>query len=58
MGVGNPPAYFASIARRTSISGVPAARICITSRVMARQTVQVAAWLVKVSVPSALVALT
>jgi hypothetical protein len=41
------------MARRTSRSGRPAFRICITSRVMSRQIVQVAAWLVKVTRPSA-----
>src|SRR5712692_1222404 len=48
------PRYFASIAFRTSVNGLPAPRISITSRVMSRQTVQVAAWLVNVSVPSLL----
>jgi hypothetical protein len=44
VGVGFPvPAYLASIARRTSRSEVPAARIVITSRVTSRQCVQVAA---------------
>ena len=48
------PRYLPSIVLRTSPSDLPAARIAITSRVMSRQTVQVAAWLVKVSVPSLL----
>ncbi len=43
------------MAARTARSGVPASRIAITSRVMSRQIVQVAAWLVKVIVPSALI---
>jgi hypothetical protein len=47
-----------SIARRTSASDVPCARMVITSRVTSRQTVQVAAWLVKVSIPSGWVAFT
>ena len=52
------PRYFASIARRTSGSDVPALRIVITSRVMSRHMSQVAAWLVNVSVPSRLKDLT
>ncbi len=56
MRVGGPlPAYFASIAARTARSGLPASRIAITSRVMPRQIAQVAAWLVNVIVPSALI---
>ena len=56
VGVG-VPRYLASIAFRTSTSDFPAPRIAITSRVTSRQTVHVAAWLVKVSVPSLLKAL-
>src|SRR2546425_2289467 len=48
------PRYFASIARRTSSSDFPSPRMRVTSRVTSRQTDHVAAWLVKVSVPSAL----
>jgi len=44
--------YLASMAWRTSGNDLPLARIVITSRVMPRQVVQVAAWLVKVSEPS------
>ena len=51
MGVGVRPRYSASIAARTSWSDFPVLRISITSRVMSRQIVQVAAWLVKVIVP-------
>lgn len=51
VGVG-VPGYFLSIARLTSSSDLPCARIAITSRVTSRQIVQVAAWLVNVSVPS------
>lgn len=57
MGVG-VPRYFASMLARTRRRGVPAPRIVITSRVTSRQTVQVAAWLVKVSVPSLFAAFT
>ena len=39
------------MALRTSTSGLAALRITITSRVMFKHTVHVAAWLVKVSVP-------
>src|SRR2546425_5204006 len=46
------PRYFASIARRTSSSDLPSPRMRVTSRVTSRQTVHVAAWLVKVSGPS------
>jgi hypothetical protein len=56
VGVG-VPRYLPSIMRRTSGSGRPARRIVITSRVMSRHIVQVAAWLVNVSVLSALKAL-
>jgi hypothetical protein len=48
------PRYLPSIAFRTCVNGLPAPRIVITSRVMSRQTVHVAAWLVNVSVPSLL----
>jgi hypothetical protein len=58
MGVGvgwpPPPPYFASIAARASRRDLPALRIAITSRVMSRQIVHVAAWLVKVMVLSLL----
>ena len=57
MGVG-VPLYFASMARRASDKDLPLARIVITSRVMPRQVVQVAAWLVKVSEPSRCAVLT
>lgn len=50
MGVGAPNlTYFASMAARISASGLPSAFIRITSRVMSRQSVQVAAWLVNVT---------
>ena len=39
---------------RTATSGFPALCMVITSRVMLKHTVHVAAWLVKVSVPSLL----
>src|SRR5207245_9532022 len=48
------PRYFASIARRTSSSDFPSPRMRVTSRVTSRQTDHVAAWLVKLSVPSPL----
>jgi hypothetical protein len=44
--------YLASMARRTSVRGVPRRFRSITSRVMSRQMLQVAAWLVNVTVPS------
>ena len=44
----------ASMNFRTSMSDLPALRIVTTSRVMFKHTVHVAAWLVKVSVPSLL----
>ena len=53
VGVGTPW-YLPSITRRTSIREVPWPRIAVTSRVTSRQIVHVAAWLVKVSVPSGL----
>jgi hypothetical protein len=40
--------YFASMAARIWAGVVPCCRPCITSRVMSRQVVQVAAWLVQV----------
>jgi hypothetical protein len=56
VGVAGPTLpYFASMPARTSGSDLPAARIAITSRVMSRQWLQVAAWLVKVMVPSGFV---
>ena len=39
------------MAARMAASGLPSAFIRITSRVMSRQSVQVAAWLVKVTRP-------
>ena len=53
VGVGTPR-YLLSIARRTSTSAFPWLLIAVTSRVTSRQIVHVAAWLVKVSVPSGL----
>ena len=50
--------YFASIAARTSRRVLPAFRRAVTSRVTSRQMVQVAAWLVYVTLPSLLNALT
>lgn len=44
--------YFASIWARISRSGLPCLPSSITSRVMLRQSVQVAPWLVYVTVPS------
>ena len=41
--------YLASISRRFCATGVPAACILTTSRVMSVQIPQVAAWLVKVT---------
>jgi len=52
------PGYFPSMACRTSRSDVPCSRIAITSRVTSRQMLHVAAWLVKVTAPSGLTALT
>jgi len=50
VGMGLPtPAYFASTSRRIRAAGVPAWCFFITSRVMSRQTSQVAAWLVNVT---------
>lgn len=50
VGVGGPKRpYFVSISRRILASGVPDLCIFITSRVMSRQIVQVAAWLVNVT---------
>lgn len=55
MGVAGPrERYLASIARLTSISGFPALRISITSRVMSRQIIQLEAWLVNVIAPPSL----
>ena len=42
-------AYFASIALRISLTGVPLPCISITARVMSVQMPQVAAWLVNVT---------
>lgn len=55
MGVAGPrKRYFTSIARLTSMSGFPALRISITSRVMSRQIIQLKAWLVNVIAPPSL----
>jgi hypothetical protein len=43
--------YFSSIAARIAASGFPSPFMRITSRVMSRHRVQVAAWLVKVTCP-------
>ncbi len=43
--------YFSSMAARMAASGLPSPFMRITSRVMSRHTVQVAAWLVKVTRP-------
>jgi hypothetical protein len=40
--------YLASMAARIWAGFLPCCRPCITSRVMSRQSVQVAAWLVQV----------
>jgi hypothetical protein len=50
--------YLPSIAARISRSGFPAFCMAVTSRVTSRQMVQVAAWLVYVTLPSRLNALT
>ena len=57
VGVGLPR-YLRSMVCRISPRERPAARIVITSRVTSRHVVQVAAWLVKVIVPSGFVAFT
>ena len=44
--------YFSSMAARIAASDLPSLFICITSRVMSRHNVQVAAWLVKVTRPA------
>ena len=44
--------YFVSMARRISVRDVLRRFRSITSRVMSRQMLQVAAWLVYVTVPS------
>ena len=44
--------YFSSMAARIAASDLPSLFICITSRVMSRHKVQVAAWLVKVTRPA------
>jgi len=55
VGVAGPDSpYLASIAARISRSGFPSPFIAITSRVMPRQSVHVAPWLVYVIVPSRL----
>jgi hypothetical protein len=49
VGMGLPIApYRASTSRRICATGVPASCLCITKRVMSRQMLQVAAWLVHV----------
>ena len=45
--------YFSSMAARIAASGLPSPFMRITSRVISRHRVQVAAWLVKVTRPSA-----
>ena len=49
---GPNPRYFSSMAARIAASDLPSLFICITSRVMSRHNVQVAAWLVKVTRPA------
>src|SRR2546425_10615448 len=53
VGVAGPnPRYFSSMAARIAASDLPSLFICITSRVMSRHNVQVAAWLVKGTRPA------
>src|SRR2546425_13079023 len=53
VGVAGPnPRYFSSMAARIAASDLPSLFICITSRVMSRHNVQVAAWLVEGARPA------
>lgn len=53
VGVAGPKRrYFSSIAARIAESALPSPFMRITSRVMSRHKVQVAAWLVKLTSPS------